>query len=421
MGAVTEADRILTLDVLRGVAVMGIFSVNVIAFAMPEAAYFNPAAYGGAHGASLAVWAANFILVDGKMRGLFSLLFGASTLLVIQRAEAAGLSPASVHYRRMLWLLLFGLCHFYLLWYGDILSLYAADGLLLYLFRNMGVRRLLYWAAGLLLLDFLAMGFIAWSFIGLEAAANAPHASAATLAAWHDFGRPFAPPAAADLAHELGVYRGGWLGIVRDRLAHNAADPLMQLGFGSAETLGYMLLGMAGLKSGFLTGRWAPERYRRIALIGLAIGLPAFALLAWNGWRHDFRTSIVFLDFFALASPFRLLMMAAYASLIILFAARAGGLRDRIAAAGRAAFTNYLGTTLLACIIFYGYGLGLFGYLTRWQAWLVAPCFWAVMLLWSKPWLERFRYGPFEWLWRSLARWSPQPMRRPAGVAVQAA
>jgi uncharacterized protein len=418
MGAVTQSDRILTLDVLRGVAVMGIFSVNVISFAMPEAAYFNPSAYGGTHGASLAVWAANFVVVDGKMRGLFSLLFGASALLVIQRAEAAGVDPRRVHFRRMAWLLVFGLAHFYLLWYGDILTLYATMGLLLWPFRKKPVRTLLLWAAGLLVIDMAVMGFFGWAFVQAEAAATAPHATTGAVATWHGMAGDFLPPTADELARDLALYRGGWPGIVANRAAHDWSDPLMQLVFGTAETLGYMLLGMAGLKSGFLTGAWDPRRYRRIALLGLVVGIPAYALLAWNGWRVGFRTSVVFADFFAVATPFRLAMMGAYASLIILFARQAGRLRERIAAAGRAAFTNYLGASLFASLLFNGYGFGLYGHLSRWEAWLVAPCFWAIMLLWSKPWLERFRYGPFEWLWRSLARWSPQPMRRPVAVAV---
>jgi uncharacterized protein len=412
MGAVTEPDRILTLDVLRGVAVMGIFSVNVIAFAMPEQAYFNPAAYGGTTGANLAVWAANFVLIDGKMRGLFSLLFGASTLLVIQRAQAAGLSPASVHYRRMAWLLIFGLLHFYLLWFGDILTLYACMGFILYAFRKSSVRRLLFWAAGFLLLDLLLIGTISWSFLGLEAAVTAPNASPGTIETWRTFSHEFAPPSADALPRDLALYRGGWADIVRHRFAENAGDPIVQLFFGGPETLGYMLLGMAGLKSGFLTGGWSRAAYRRIAAAGLAIGLPAYAILGWNSWRSGFATGTVFLDFFGLAPPFRLAMMAGYASLIILFARRASPLRDRIAAAGRAAFTNYLGASLLASLLFDGYGLGLYGAFDRWQAWLVAPLFWVLMLLCWKPWLDRYRYGPFEWLWRSLARWSPQPMRR---------
>lgn len=420
MGAVTQSERILTLDVLRGVAVMGIFSVNVISFAMPEAAYFNPAAYGGTHGASLAVWAANFVLVDGKMRGLFSLLFGASALLVIQRAEAAGLDPRRVHFRRMAWLLVFGLCHFFLLWYGDILTLYAVMGFLLWPFRNKPVRTLLLWAGGLLVLDLALMGFFGWAFIAAEAAATAPQANAAAIATWQGMAGDFMPPSAEALARDLALYRGSWAGIVAHRAATDWSDPLMQLAFGTAETLGYMLLGMAGLKSGFLTGTWEPRRYRRIGAMGLAVGIPGFALLGWNDWRTGFRTSILFADFFAVATPFRLAMMAGYAALIVLFARRPGWLRDRIAAAGRAAFTNYLGASLLASLLCDGYGLGLFGRLTRWEAWLVAPLFWAIMLLWSKPWLERYRYGPFEWAWRSLARWSPQPMRRPAAAAVPA-
>jgi uncharacterized protein len=417
MGAVTETDRILTLDVLRGVAVMGIFSVNVIAFAMPEAAYFNPSAYGGTSGANLAVWAANFILVDGKMRGLFSLLFGASALLVVQRAEAAGRAARGAHFRRMAWLLVFGLCHFFLLWYGDILTLYAAIGLLLWRFRNRSVRTLLLWAAALLLLDLVLMGFFAWGFVAAEAAATAPHAGAEAVATWHAMAGSFMPPAPDALARDLALYRGAWPGIVAERAAHAWSDPLVQLAFGTAETLGYMLLGMAGLKSGFLTGAWEPRRYRRIAILGLLIGVPAFALLAWIDWRSGFRTSTIFTASFALAPPFRLAMMAAYAALILLFARHAAALRDRVAAAGRAAFTNYLGASLAASLLFDGYGFGLYGHLSRWQAWLVAPCFWALMLFWSKPWLERYRYGPFEWLWRSLARWSPQPMRRPQRVA----
>ncbi|HMC92755.1 MAG TPA: DUF418 domain-containing protein [Allosphingosinicella sp.] len=408
----TQTDRILTLDVLRGVAVMGIFSVNVIAFAMPEQAYFNPSAYGGATGASLATWALNFILIDGKMRGLFSLLFGASTLLVITRAEAAGLDPRRVHFTRMAWLLVFGLCHFFLLWYGDILTLYAVMGFLLWPFRNRPVRTLLYWAVGLLLVDLAAMTLFAFAFVAAEAAAHAPHATAAAVTAWNEMGHEFSIPAPDALARDLALYRGHWTGIVAHRIHAEWNLPLIQLLLGGAETLGYMLLGMAGLKSGFLTGAWEARRYRRIAALGLAIGVPAFALLAWNGWRSGFGGAIVFVDAFAAAAPFRLAMMAAYAALIVLLARNAGWLRDRIAAAGRAAFTNYLGATLFASLLFDGYGLGLYGHIERWQAWLVAPCFWAAMLAWSKAWLDRYRYGPFEWLWRSLSRWSPQPMRR---------
>ena len=120
-GEIAPAPRLVTLDFVRGVAVLGILLMNIQAFAMPDAAYVNPAAYGGARGADLAVWWIEAVLVDGKMRGLFSWLFGASLLLVATRAQAAGESAARVHYRRMAWLALFGVAHLGLVWDGDIL------------------------------------------------------------------------------------------------------------------------------------------------------------------------------------------------------------------------------------------------------------------------------------------------------------
>jgi uncharacterized protein len=412
--------RIATLDILRGIAVMGIFSVNVIGFAMPMAAYFNPAAYGFESGADLALWATNFVLVDGKMRGLFSLLFGASMLLVIERAEAGGRSGASVHYRRMLWLLLFGAVHYYLIWFGDILTLYAAIGMVAFLFRKRSVRTLLIWAGVFLLIDLALLSAGSYAFISAEAAAHAPGASAEAVQAWTEMSSEFAPPTAQALAADLALYRGGYGGLVMHRLTDQGAGPLFQLLFGSAETLGYMLIGMAGLKSGFLKGEWEDRRYRRIALITLGIAVPAYMVLGWLDWRSGFSVATIFTSFMAASAPFRVMMMIGYAALIILLTRRGGALVERIAATGRAAFTNYLGTSLLASTVFYGYGLGLYGQLDRLEAWLLAPLVWAMMLLWSKPWLDRFQYGPFEWAWRSLARWKPQPMRRPPEPALAA-
>jgi uncharacterized protein len=413
MTAVTEpGPRIVTLDIIRGVAVMGIFGVNVIAFAMPAPAYFNPSAYGMEGPADLALWFATFILIDGKMRGLFSMLFGASMLLVMERAEAAGQSAASVHYRRMIWLLFFGCVHYYLIWFGDILTLYAAVGMIAFFFRKRSVRALIYWAIGFLILDLLFVGSGAWQFSVAEAAAHAPGASRQAVERWNAMSEGFAPMSADALARNLARYQGSYAGILGFMFGDGAVGPLFQFLFGSAETLGYMLLGMAGLKSGFLKGEWPDRTYRRIALITLAVSIPAFALLGWLNWRSGFAVPVFFLIFFVLTNPFRLAMIFGYASLIILLSRNGGPLAQRIAATGRAAFTNYLGTSLIAVTIFYGFGLGLYGHLSRIEAWLFAPAMWVVMLLWSKPWLDRFRYGPFEWLWRSLARWSPQPMRK---------
>jgi uncharacterized protein len=404
--------RIATLDIVRGVAVMGILGVNVVAFAMPMQAYFNPSAYGLSSPADLALWFATFILIDGKMRGLFSLLFGASMLLVIERAEATGRSPAEIHYSRMFWLLVLGCVHYYLIWFGDILTLYALTGMIAYAFRRKPVRALVIWGLAFLALDLLVMAGISWQFFVAEAAARAPGATPAAIAQWQSMSGEFAPPDAATLTHELALYGGPWSGIVRDQLTDGLNGPAFQFGFGLFETLGYMLLGMAGLKSGFLRGAWDDARYRRIALWTLGVSLPVYAVFAWIEWRSGFDVAVFFAIFFAATNPFRLAMMAGYAALIILLSRRGGWLVQRIAAAGRAAFTNYLGASLAATTFFYGYGLGFYGQLSRLEAWLFAPALWAVMLLWSKPWLDRFNYGPFEWLWRSLARRSLQPMRR---------
>ncbi|MEA3050275.1 MAG: uncharacterized protein QOG84_2111 [Sphingomonadales bacterium] len=413
MTAVTgPGPRILTLDVLRGVAVMGIFSVNVVGFAMPDAAYLNPAAYGGAGGANLAVWVLNFVLIDNKMRCLFSLLFGASLLLVAERAEAAGRSPAVAHYSRMLWLLVFGLVHFYLVWDGDILSLYAPIGMFAYAFRRLPPERLVAAALVFLLMDAAIMVELWRGFAAGEAAAQAPGATQATILQWRSDAEDLIPPTPAELARDLAAYRGGWSGVVAHRWADSALGPVINLMLVGPQTLGLMLLGMAGLRSGFLTGSWAASRYRRIILIGLAIGIPAQAALGWWMWRSGFPGALVFASHYLFALPFYYLQAAAYAAAIVLLARRGGAVVARLAAVGRAAFTNYLGTSLVASGLFFGFGLGLYGRLDRLETWLVAPLVWVLMLLWSKPWLDRFRYGPFEWLWRSLARGRPQPMRR---------
>ena len=121
--------RIITLDVIRGIAVMGIFAVNVIGMSMIDAAYLNPTAPKGWDLTDVSIWLVNYVLIDGKMRSLFSMLFGASMLLVIERAEGAGERGWSVHFRRMGVLALFGLFHFYVIWFGDILFVYAITGM----------------------------------------------------------------------------------------------------------------------------------------------------------------------------------------------------------------------------------------------------------------------------------------------------
>ena len=413
MTAVTEPPpRIASLDIVRGVAVMGILAMNIVAFAMPPEAYLNPLAYGVDSDADLASWAFSFVLVDGKMRGLFSFLFGASLLLVIDKAAARGESPASIHFRRMLWLLLFGYLHFYFIWYGDILTGYATIGLAAWFFRNQPPRRLIFWGGLFVLLQFLLFAGMAASFIHYAGAAAAPDASPEVVKQWTAMKRGFAVPTDAELAETMALYAGGWFDHARHQLTEQRFEPLVMLALFGLETLGYMLLGMAALRNGFLTGGWPDARYRRIALAGFAVAVPAYALLAAALWSDGFSVPMIVLLNLAGTVLLRPVMVIAYAALIIVLTRRGGALVERIAAAGHAAFTNYLGTSLMMTALFHGWGLGWFGTLSRIELWLVVPAMWLLMLAWSKPWLDRFRYGPFEWLWRSLSRWRFEPMRK---------
>jgi len=399
----TAVLRLASLDVVRGVAVLGILLLNILAFAMPEAAYVNPRAYGGWHGADLATWAVNFILFDGRMRGLFSFLFGASTLLVIERAEASGRDPARVHYNRMVWLLVFGLAHFFLVWHGDILAHYALIGMIAYAMREMPVPRLLVIGTMLALASALLCAAIPLNIIQLQA--ESPNA-----AALQAYAQSFGVPLPGDLARDLALHRGGYGALLADRL-HEGGGTLFGLFlFFGPETLGYMLFGMAALRSGMLRGEWAPARYRRWLLVCWSIALPAYAALAW--WQcssgFDMRVLAAMMPLTTLCRP---PMIAGWICLILLLARPGGALTTLLAAAGRMAFTNYLATSLICTTLFYGYGLGWYGHLSRWQLYPVVFAIWAAILIWSRLWLAHFRFGPFEWLWRSLARGSFQPIR----------
>jgi uncharacterized protein len=404
--------RFRSLDFVRGVAVMGILAMNIVAFAMPLPAYFNPLAYGSAGPADLASWAAAFILFDGKMRGLFSLLFGASLLLVMDRAEAAGHDPAKATVRRLLWLFLFGCLHYYLIWYGDILMGYALVGLLAALFRLRGTRALLALGAASFAVQLLIQASFTASTADLAGEVESGQAGAGERDWWQQLNDQFGAPSGEALAEDLSLHLGPWIGLVRDQAGPHLLDPFTFLAVYGWETLGFMLFGMAALRSGFLAGRWQPASYRRIAAWCLGVALPAYAVLAWLQFASGFGTVAVLGYGFTATVPFRVLAVIGYAALLVPLAAREGPWTDRIAAAGRAAFSNYLGTSLAMTFVFYGWGLGRYGSVPRASLWLVVLGGWAAMLLWSKAWLDRFRYGPLEWLWRSLSRMQLQPMLR---------
>jgi uncharacterized protein len=417
MGVIYEAAsrRLIMLDALRGFAVMGILAMNIVAFAMPEMAYISPRSYGGDTAADIAAWGLGFVLFDGKMRGLFSILFGASLLLIADRAEVTGQDPASVHYRRMAWLAVFGLCHSLFIWWGDILFLYAAVGCVAFRFRDWQAQRLIKWAISLYLLGAMLMSFLFGIQLYASQAATEPASAPWVIEAGDDISQEYRR-IDRESAEEVELLRGSYLPITQDRL-ENVADPFVSVVMNFLETLPLMMLGMAMFRNGFLTGAWSVADYRRTAWRWLPPGLVLTLLLVWIMERANFDYLVSINAFTGWSQPGRLMMMIGYAALFIMLIKRYAdsAAMARVAATGRTAFSNYLGTSIVMTTIFYGYGLGLFGRVDRWTLYLFCLGMWAVMLLWSKPWLDHFHYGPLEWLWRSLSRSALQPFRRHGG------
>lgn len=384
---------------------MGILLVNIVSFALPSDVYGDPLVWGTDARVNLWTWATVFVLAEGKMRGLFSMLFGASLLLVADRAAAAGGRPARVHHARMAVLGAIGLLHGFLIWSGDILATYALCGAIGFAAWRWPVRRLL-GVAAVLMVGQIAIGTTMHHFARtFEVRAAAPDASPALRGEWADFRRAITPSHAA-AAQEAVVYRGGWRAIAPVRARTTWEDHATTLPFVVPETLAMMLVGMALLRSGFLSGAWPARRYRTVARAAIGVTLPLYALLAWRIAAGGFDPLAQ-----TLTEPLHLVLLRpalaiGYAALVILWVRSdaAARLVRRIEAAGRMALSNYLACSIACTGLFYGYGLGWFGYLERWQLYLVVAAIWTAMLGWSQPWLDRFGQGPFEWLWRQLAR-----------------
>ena len=387
------ATRHRTLDIVRGVAVIGILVINILSFALPEAARFDPTAV-DAGLADRIVWAVGWVAFENKMRGLFSLLFGASLLVVADRARATGRPARAVQGPRLLVLLALGAAHGILIWDGDILVLYALVGVVALPFTRLdaeGLRRGAVTA--------LAVAALMAATIGAGSYAMEREAAASPAA----IEGPVAPHGAT------------WTGEVRARAAAFPKDETIELVAFGPDTLGLMLLGMILIRSGLLTGGWERRRAVRLATwTGLAGAVPLSALVAWL-WASGLPRPWLTVGFFALSYPFNIALTVAWAAGLSAWASAASGWLPRaLEATGRMAFTNYIATSIVMTTIFYGYGGGLFGQVSRVGTLAFVALGAALMLGWSRPWLTRFSYGPLEWLWRSASRGRLQPMSRPA-------
>ncbi len=399
----TPAPRIAALDLVRGVAVLGIVAVNVANFARGASAAFSPDLPAPGSPLDHAAYLTVLVLFEGKMRALFSILFGASLLLFVERKGAL------LQFRRLGWLTLIGYLHWLLLWEGDILFLYALAGLAALGLKDLKPVSLI--AVALLMFSAWQLwGAAMWApSIDIETAMRSGYASPVQAAQYAGMA---AGKRAADHA-ALVQAQSGFVPLIAAKARESATEPLETAFFSLGETLSYQLAGMALFKAGFFTG-WRRRTLARTALTGVAFGGAATVLFAFWAAAHSFpEVTMRFALGFGLGFA-HLAMALGYAATLVLAAPRllATRLGRRLQAAGRAAFSNYLGTSVVLAALFYGWGLGLAG---RFGAAGQVPFVlgvWALMLAWSAPWLARFRQGPLEWAWRSLTEWRVLPLRR---------
>ena len=421
---VAEGQRVDAIDTLRGFALLGILVMNVTGIAFPMAAYFNPMVYGGPAGADYGAWVFAHLFFELKMMGIFSMLYGAGVVLMARRFEESGRPFGRIHYRRTFWLLVIGLVHAYLLWHGDILVTYALCGFVLYLFRRRSSRALVLWGLGVLVfggLLYAGGGYVQTMLrdvvqeIETKVAAGAEMTPKrqALVDQWNEVRSSFAPTP-AEIEATVETMRGDPAGILRENAAealamHTTAVPFLLFW----RALALMLIGMGLMKAGVFTAQRSRRFYRNWAIAGFGLGLPVVALgiRQWSRHDYDFVASFVSdgqYNFFA-----SVLVSLGYVGLVML-ACQSGwlpALRARLAAVGRMALTNYLAQTVLCVAVFHGYGLGLFGRISRFHLWWFILGIWLLQMLYSPWWLRRYRFGPAEWLWRSLTYGRRQPLR----------
>lgn len=397
VGPVAGPERIQLLDVLRGVAILGILVTNIQHFSMVAGAVRVPTLFGDLQGLNFWVYAGSFNLALQKFLPIFSMLFGAGIVLAAERREAAGLSPGALHYRRMVVLLLIALVHAYLVWYGDILFTYAIAGGVAFLFWRRSPRFL--FVLGVVLFA----GFPVMRALLFVAPEIFPHIDLFP-------GMTMEEVVAADLEG----FRGGWVENFQLRRGYALEDQtvgLMMHGFWKA--CGLMLVGMGLFKTRILTGGAKRALYWKLVGWGFGTALPLTLAVFWanyatgwgNFWIREFSNQVIHWA--------GTVQSLGYLGLVALLCSRgcASWLGRAVAGVGRMALSNYLLQSLLCTFIFYGFGLGLYGSVERVGQMGIVVMVWVGQLALSAIWLSRFRFGPAEWVWRSLAYGNRQAMR----------
>lgn len=383
------------IDVLRGVAVLGILLMNIQSFGRLSSEYLNPKALGNPPPLDWAVWIVSHIVADEKFITMLTLLFGAGIVLMAKHSP----DPPDVFERRfrrrMGWLLVFGLVHGLLLWPGDILAAYAVCGLIAVRFRHKEPLELVKLSVLL-----FAMAMVLWLLLTAILVFVLPIDTLQLLAA-----RYWAPTAEV-MVQEIRRMTFDWVVAAGDRAINALGAQLWMLASDRIwRMLGMIFLGMALMRTGFLSGQWSLGSYRRVAVLGLAVGVPVVVtgLLFNEAVDWDFRYSM-FLG--RIANHWGSVAIAlAWISLVIMLVKQSvlHRLSRALEAVGRLAMTNYIGQSIICAGIFYGFGLGLFLQLGHLELLGVVVAVWAFQIVFSLAWRRFTGIGPLERLWRRLA------------------
>ena len=389
----SSTNRIHSLDLLRGFAVLGILIMNITSFSQVNIAYMNPMIGAGLEGYNQYFHAFNYIFADTRFMSIFSILFGAGVVLFTNNAEAKGKKVGALHYKRMFWLLLFGFLHAYFIWEGDILVAYAICGCLIYLLRKKTVRVLLIIS---IILFIVPLTFNLMTYYGMTA-----EELESTFAFFY--------PSSEEITTEVQIMQGSFLEQMPIRL-ENAIEfqTLVFMIETFWRTTSLMLLGMILYRKGILSANKSISYYSKMILIGFGIGL-IISLIGLNqsydsGWSGAYVMSIG-VNYKLISGVFIAIGYIGF----VMWCFKKGvfkKLQNRLQSAGRMAFTNYIGMSVICSLIFNGHGLALYGTFDRLQQFLVVVFIWVLILIVSPLILRKYRYGPLEWLWRKLTYFS---------------
>jgi uncharacterized protein len=402
-----QTARIKSLDVLRGVGVLGMLAIHIQLFAFPSLARWNPTAYGHFSGLNWWAWLLVAILADGKFITIFAMLLGVSIVMMASERGDPAIPAWRAHMRRMSVLLVIGLLHAYFVWYGDMLVPLALSGTVAFFARRLSPPKLL--VLGVL-------SFATASVLSLALTWSTARSDPAALAAW----RAEWTPTPASVALEVAEYRGGW----SEQMAHRvpAALETQTVDFVTRllwQMTGLMLMGMALFKLGVLSAIRSRAFYLRLGILGFGLGTLLISLGLWRsavtGWD--------LLDFVLISQQLHywgnLFVALGWTALVMLLCQR-GWPMSAMANVGRMALTNYLLQSVICTTIFYGHGFGLFGYVDRVGQLAIVVGIWTFQLIASTVWLRYFAVGPVEWLTRWLVfRRRPSFLRSsPAVISV---